>query len=181
MTQATTKRLPKDFNEAEIKLYDSLSKTSLAEVLRDLAREKGVTDWIADAKARDARLNPAGAGGSGSQTDRILSAAQYLALTAISAHAGGMPATLYQAGVQKEHRESFESRGFVKVNEVGAAVIQDAGNKALDRYEQRQTKKTADAQAGGSAAGTSTGTAAAPAPTQTPTPVATPEGVGDFG
>lgn len=143
---ADKKRRPNGFTDAELKAYDGLSKTELFEVLGHVMR-KGYTppadlDLAKAIKAINAEINPHSGESAAGSGDRILSGAQYLALTAISAHAGGMPAALYSS-IQKEHRESFQTRGFVLTSEGGAVTVTDAGNKALDRYEIAQREKAA--------------------------------------
>lgn len=167
-----TKRRPKGFSDAELKAYDGLSKTEIFEVLGDVLRTGAAKpgegfDLAKTIKDINKRINPdSGTGVGVGATDRILSAAQYLALTAISAHAGGMPATLYNAGVQKEHRESFQARGFVQIGDGGAASITPAGNAALDKYEAKQREKAGTPPASGAA-----GVAGATPPAQTSTGV----------
>lgn len=180
-----------NFKDAEQeKAFDSLTKADWADVYTSLFAVAlanslpglGTTDPYAHALNVRNKLRPEAAashksGASKSSAKdaggRLLTHNQYVNLTAVSAHADGMPVALYE-NTPDEYRQAFGSRGLVEVKE-GRVRITALGDKALDRYEQTIKTRSAaanaplvDAQTGGATGGTPTPAAGETAPTPIP-------------
>lgn len=144
----------------QIKIFDDLTKPDWADAYRDLYREaKGENppiDWATDARARRNRLFPEAGKhkATGTGTGGRLSFQFYTALTAVSAHAGGMPLALFER-YPDDLRGKLLEKGFVKIGDAPAsragtdrrAQITVEGNAALDAYEKNVIQKSATANA----------------------------------
>lgn len=154
-TGAAKKRLP-NIPADQMKIFDDLTKPDWAEVYRDLYFEtKGQNapvNWAEDARTRRNKLYPqashkkGGTATAGTGSKRI-SFKLYTALTAVSAHAGGMPLAIFEK-YPDELRNAMLQRQFVEIRgEEGSkkASLSVAGNDALDAYEKNTISESTQA------------------------------------